>query len=423
MALSKPQQTIVQDGHRFRVVSAGRRFGKTHLLTRELAYHARLPDQRVWAIYPSFRMAKQILWKKLKKRLLELNWVKGVNESDLTIMLVNGSEISLRSADNPDSLRGVGLNFVAFDEFADMDATAWTEVIRPTLSDTNGRALFVGTPKGFNHFKEIYDNAKADPANWASFSYTTVDGGRVSAEEVEAAKRDLDERTFRQEYLASFETFTGRIAYNFTEDNIKNIDPKNLNLTTVYVGCDFNVSPITAAIMARHGDDLYVIDEIYMHNSNTQEMADEIRRRYPKTIGTDSTTTNRIEVFPDPAGSARKTSAGGATDHNILANAGFVVRAPRAHTPVKDRINAINSRLCSTDGKRHLFVNPKCRNTLNSLEKYCYKEGTQVPDKDSGWDHMFDAVSYAVDYMFPLRRNVEPQPAQRWGHQVGYQAR
>ena len=155
-----------------------------------------------------------------------------------------------------------------------------------------------------------------------------------------------------------------------------------------------------------------------MHNSNTQEMADEIRRRYPKMKVGDIQGTQRIECFPDPAGSARKTSAGGATDHNILANAGFAVKAPRAHTPVKDRINALNSRLCSADGKRHLFVDPKCKHTLNSLEKYCYKEGTQVPDKDSGFDHMFDALSYAVDYLFPLRREVALQPPQRWGQQI-----
>ena len=84
----------------------------------------------------------------------------------------------------------------------------------------------------------------------------------------------------------------------------------------------------------------------------------------------------------------------------------------------EDRINALNSRLCSADGKRHLYIDPKCKHTLNSLEKYCYKENTQVPDKDSGYDHMFDALSYAVDYLFPLRRQVALQPPQRWGQQI-----
>ena len=416
MPLSTAQNTITNDPKRFRVAVCGRRFGKTHLALRELAFHARQPDSLCWYVAPTYRMAKQIMWKKLKKKLIQLGWAAKINESDLSVTLVNGSEICLRSADNPDSLRGVGLAFCALDEAADMTPEIWYEVIRPTLSDTGGRAMFLGTPKGMNWLKDVYDMAKIDPDNWSSYQFTTLDGGNVPESEIEAAKRDMDERTFKQEYLATFEQYSGRIAWNFTEDNVKKL--LNPNIATIYVGCDFNVSPITAAIMIKVGETLFVIDEIYMHNSNTQEMADEIKRRYPKMKIGDIQGTQRIECFPDPAGSARKTSAGGATDHNILSNAGFAVKAPRAHTPVKDRINALNSRLCSADGKRHLYIDPKCKHTLNSLEKYCYKEGTQVPDKDSGFDHMFDALSYAVDYLFPLRREVALQPPQRWGQQI-----
>jgi hypothetical protein len=416
MPLSLAQNTIANDPKRFRVAVCGRRFGKTHLALRELAYHARQPESLCWYIAPTYRMAKQIMWKKLKRKLIQLGWAAKINESDLSITLVNGSEICLRSADNPDSLRGVGLTFVTLDEAADMDREIWYEVIRPTLSDTGGRAMFLGTPKGMNWLKDVYDMAKIDPETWSAYQFTTLDGGNVPEAEIEAAKRDMDERTFKQEYLATFEQYSGRIAWNFTEDNVRKLD--NPNIATLYIGCDFNVSPITACIMTRIGDTLFVIDEIHMHNSNTQEMADEIKRRYPKMKVGEIEGTQRIEVFPDPAGSARKTSAGGATDHNILSNAGFIVKAPRAHTPVKDRINALNSRLCSADGKRHLYIDPRCKHTLNSLEKYCYKEGTHTPDKDSGYDHMFDALSYAVDYLFPLRREVALQPPQRWGQQI-----
>jgi hypothetical protein len=255
---------------------------------------------------------------------------------------------------------------------------------------------------------------------WISFQFTTLDGGNVPEQEVEQARQDLDERTFRQEYMATFEEYAGRIAYNWDRHlNVRELtDP---NVSTIYVGCDFNVSPITAAIMVKQANDLYVIDEIHMHNSNTQELAQELQRRYPKPVGSSVQGTQRIECFPDPAGAQRKTSAGGSTDHNILSNAGFIVRAPRAHTPVKDRINALNSRLLTASGERHLFVSSRCKHTLNSLEKYCYKEGTQVPDKDSGYDHMFDALSYAIDYLFPLRRQVEPQPPQRWGQAIAMQ--
>jgi hypothetical protein len=175
---------------------------------------------------------------------------------------------------------------------------------------------------------------------------------------------------------------------------------------------DFNVSPATAAILVRQGDTMYQIDEIQMHSANTFDMVDEIKHRYPKS---------KIFVYPDPAGSARKTSSN-MTDHTILANAGFVVKAPRKHDPVRDRINAINARFCSADGIRHLYIAKSCKYTIESLEKYTYKEGTQVPDK-SGHDHMFDALSYCIAFLFPIKRDVDPllTAPQRWGHALATQ--
>ena len=124
--LSLAQKTIANDPHRFRVAVCGRRFGKTHLAIRELCKFAREPERRCWYIAPSYRMAKQIAWTKLKKKLISLNWVKKINEQELLITLVNDSEIALRGADNYDSLRGVGLDFLVMDEFADIDEQAWT---------------------------------------------------------------------------------------------------------------------------------------------------------------------------------------------------------------------------------------------------------------------------------------------------------
>ena len=173
---------------------------------------------------------------------------------------------------------------------------------------------------------------------------------------------------------------------------------------------DFNVAPINAAIMVREGEDLYIIDEIQMYSSNTDELAQEIKRRYP---------TSKVFVYPDPSGAARKTSANGHTDFTILANAGFNVKAPRRHDPVRDRINALNARLRSADSKNHLFVSKRCKYSIESLEKYCFKPGTQVPDKDSGFDHMFDAISYCVAFIFPLQRNQEPYVPERWGQKIG----
>ena len=408
MPLSKAQDTVAKDPTRFRVVIAGRRFGKTHLAIRELCYHAKDPGKEVWYVAPSYKMAKNIVWRKLKNKLQDLNWIKKHNETELTIQLINGSTIALKGADNYDSLRGVGLDFIVLDEFADIAPDAFYETLRPTLSDKQGRALFIGTPKGIGNWAyEIYQNA-LDNENWRSYTFTTIDGGNVPAEEIEQAKRDLDERTFRQEYLATFETFTGRIYYAF--DRQANIRKYIGSLPdTVYVGMDFNIDPMSAVVAQRSGDTLHIIDEVRMFSSNTQEVVDELKQRFPK---------QKIWVYPDPAGNQRRSSAGGATDITILRNAGFVVKVPNSHTPVRDRINAVNSRLCDTIGIRRMFIDPKCKYTIEGLERQTYKEGSSQPDKESGYDHMNDALGYMTDYLFPVRRDVDPElmKPQRWGH-------
>jgi hypothetical protein len=408
MPLSPAQKTVSEDATRFRVVVAGRRFGKTHLSVRELCWHAREPNKEVWYIAPTYKMARQIVWRKLKNRLQDLNWITKTNETELSITLRNGSIISLKGADNYDSLRGVGLDFIVLDEFADIDPLAWYETLRPTLSDKGGRALFIGTPKGIGNWAyEIYQNSLDNDA-WKSYSFTTIDGGRVPEAEIEAAKKDLDERTFRQEYLATFETFSGRIYYAFDRNlNVRKYEGATPDV--VYVGMDFNIDPMSAVVALRHGDTLHIIDEVRLFSSNTQEAVSEVKQRFPRS---------KIWAYPDPAGHQRKSSAGGATDITILANAGWIVKAPRQHTPVRDRINAVNSRLCDTTGIRHLFIDPKCKYTIEGLERQVYKEGSSQPDKDGGYDHMNDAIGYMVDYLFPVRREVELDTTQprRWSH-------
>jgi hypothetical protein len=175
------------------------------------------------------------------------------------------------------------------------------------------------------------------------------------------------------------------------------------------VFCDFNVSPVSAAIAIRTNHGIHIIDEIVMYSSNTDELVQEIRNRYPR---------QRVTAFPDPAGAQRKTSAGGRTDISILENAGFTVKYHRTHPAVRDRINAVNSALLSSTGERKLWIDPGCRRVIECLERQTYKEGTQIPDKDAGYDHMNDAIGYGIEYLMPVRRDITPSPPQRWGHAV-----
>ena len=406
MPLSEAQKLVAQSDKRFRVVCAGRRFGKSILAIRELAKFASQPNKKVMYVAPTYGMARNIIFDQLKQKLDDLRWVKKINETRMEIDLVNGSKILLRGADNYDSLRGTGVDFLVMDEVADIKPEAWTEVLRPTLSAQKppGSALFVGTPKGHNHFKDLYDLGKTDDA-WQSWQFTTLDGGNVSAEEIEAAKRDLSQKVFSQEYMATFETYSGLVYYNFSlQDSVKKWEPEELK--EVFLFCDFNVNPISGAVAVRTQTGLHIIDEIVIYGSNTDELAEEMKTRYP---------TQKITAFPDPAGAQRKTSAGGRTDISILQNAGFKVLYKPRHPAVKDRINAVNSLLLNTNKERRLFVDPQCREVIKSLSRHTYKEGTQVPNKDDGFDHMCDAVGYGVEYLFPVTRQVENRNPKSFG--------
>lgn len=404
MPLSPAQENIVKDENRFRVAVTGRRFGKTHCAMRELARHASKPEQQVWYVAPSYRMAKGIVWDQLKNKLKDLRWIEASNEAELKLRLKNGSVIHLKGADNPDSLRGVGLDFIVLDEFQDIEPRVWTEVLRPTLSDKGGKAMFLGTPRGVGSFShEMYTMAQSTD-DWAAYTYSTLDGGNVPENEIEQAKRDMDQKTFEQEYLATFNTYSGVVYYNFSRDYT--VQPCNGKPTTeIHCGIDFNVDPMSVCIAVIDNNTIYMIDELVMKGSNTDEVCDELKRRYPQS---------RIVMYPDPAGRQRKTSAGGRTDISILQNAGFKVSVRNSHTPIRDRINAVNSKLKNSQGQNSLFIDPKCKQIINSLERMVYKPGTSVIEKDGELDHMADAVGYLVDFLYPVRTEHAPQQPQRW---------
>ena len=396
MRLSKAQKQISNSDARFRVAACGRRFGKSFLAINEVAKFARQPNQLICIIAPTYRQVKQVFFNELKERLYAINWIKSVNQSDLCITLVNNSKIYLRSSDNHDALRGSKYNFVVLDECSFIDSETWFSVVRPMLSDTMGDALFISSPTGRNWFYDLWVNSKAND-EWESFQFTTLDGGNVPADELEQAKLDLDARTFEQEYLAQFVTWTQTVYYAFTDDNIKAL-PGNLDAQTpLHCGFDFNISPGTCTVSVLKGDSMYVIDEIIIYSSNTTEMCQELRLRYP---------TNPIFAYPDASGAQRRTSANGLTDHIILANAGFKLRVNNTNPSVIDRINSTNARFTDSTGQHNLFIDPRCRQLREALIKHAYKEGTRIPEKDKGYDHITDALSYSVYQLYPITKHV-----------------
>jgi len=194
------QATVHNAMARFKVLAAGRRWGKTRLGVHEcLEVAAR--GGRAWWVAPSYKMS-EVGWRPLRRMGSKIG--AEVRKVDRSIILPGGGEVSVRSADNPDSLRGEGLNLAILDEIAFMREEAWTEALRPALSDRQGRALFISTPKGRNWFWRLWMRGQEDGDEWASFRYPTSNNPYIPAEEIEAARASLPERVFLQEYEAEF---------------------------------------------------------------------------------------------------------------------------------------------------------------------------------------------------------------------------
>lgn len=204
--LLKWQQAVFKDQHRFKIVAAGRRCGKSRLSAVTLLIEGlNCPSgSAVMYIAPTLGMARTIMWDLLHE--LGQPVIKSSHLNNLEITLSNGRKILLRGADNPDSLRGVSLTYVVFDESAFIKEDTWQKIIRAALSDKKGRALFISTPSGRNWFYELFKLGQSGAdEEYKSWHFTTADNETIDPKEIEAAKRTLSSFAFKQEYLSSFD--------------------------------------------------------------------------------------------------------------------------------------------------------------------------------------------------------------------------
>ena len=205
--LLKWQQSVFKDTTRFKVVAAGRRCGKSRLSAVSLLIEAlNCPDgSAVMYIAPTLGQARTIMWDLLHE--LGRPVIKSSHVNNLEITLINGKKILVRGADNPDSLRGVSLIYVVMDECAFIKEDVWQKIIRASLSDKKGRALFISTPSGRNWFYDTFNLGQDEQdEEWKSWHFTTQDNETIDPKEIEAAKRTLSSFAFKQEYLSSFDT-------------------------------------------------------------------------------------------------------------------------------------------------------------------------------------------------------------------------
>jgi predicted phage terminase large subunit-like protein len=217
--LLKWQQEVFKDHTRFKVVAAGRRCGKSRLATMMLLIKAlECPaGSAVLYVSPTLGQSRQIIW----DSLLEIGRpvIKSAHINNLDVTLINGIKIHIRGADNPDTLRGLSLYYAVLDECAFMREDTWQKIIRASLSDRKGDAMFISTPSGRNWFYDMYKlGIEGDDPEWKAWHFTTKDNETIDPKEVDAAKKTLSSFAFKQEYEASFDNAGQEI---FKQDWVK----------------------------------------------------------------------------------------------------------------------------------------------------------------------------------------------------------
>ncbi len=404
---------------RFRDAVCGRRFGKTFLGKAEMRRAARLAAQwgvsvedEIWYAAPTQKQARRVFWRRLKQAIPAVWRASKPNETDMLITLRSGHLIRCVGLENYDDLRGSGLFFVLVDEWADCKYAAWEEVLRPMLSTCKytvpggevrkgGHALRIGTPKGFNHCYDTFQNGRpGHEPDHRSWLYTSLDGGNVPPEEIEAARRAMDPRTFRQEYEASFENYAGVVYYTFNRNECgtnERIRPGE----ALHIGMDFNVMKMSAVVYVIRDSLPLALDEFHSVR-DTPEMIEKIKVRFPG---------HGIAVYPDASGQNTSSKSASESDLSLLKKAGFTVVVDSTNPSVKDRVNAVNAIFLNSYGERRLLVNTsQCPRLTQCLERQVYdKHGD--PDKKGGHDHMNDAAGYFIAKRFPIKaRTFTQQP-------------
>jgi PBSX family phage terminase large subunit len=382
MALTPAQSTIARDKSRFRVINCGRRFGKTTLAVKEIAAKIAAGKTKICYIAPTYQQARDIAWEMLKKEFDGAEF----NGSRLEIK-IGDQTIYLRGWEAIETLRGQHFDFIVIDEIAMMRNfwVNWEEVIRPTLTDTRGKGMFISTPKGFNHFYDLYNKEQEDQ-DYKSFHYTSYDNPHLPVEELDKAKEEIPEDRFAQEYMADFRKTEGLVFKDF--DRTRDVTTEfPETYSDEIAGIDFGwVNPASVLPIGIDGDETYWIRREWYHSHKTTEELIEY-----------ALTTKATKFYPDPE------------------NAEAVEKCRRAglnvRVPVKD-IVMVTDHLIELFKQHRIKIHPDCKNLIWELETYHYPESkldkneSEKPvDKDN---HAIKALGYAVYTNKPIIQINDP---------------
>jgi hypothetical protein len=320
----------------------------------------------------------------------------------------NESWATIYSAQEAEQLRGFSGDTAWLDEFAKYPnpREVWDNLQfgMREVSDDQPRVIVTTTPKPLPLLTEIeekrttvvvvgssYENRANLSPVWFSETLAAYEGTSLGRQEIHADILDEVE---------------GRVYASFSNKRYPdgNVDDSVADTgAEILVGQDFNVNPMASVVAVRVADECHVLDAVEVPSSNTDEVAAEVKRRYPN---------RKVIVCPDPSGRARKTSAAGQTDFTILQRAGFEVRAPLAAPLVRDRENNANAMYLQGE-RRRVRVHPRAKPLITALSNLQYKEGTSIRDKASGFDHVCDAMDYLLWQEFNVLTAARKATVQR----------
>ena len=415
--LNNWQYKVANDNHRFRIVCAGRRSGKSVLSRLIVLQWALKNNGNYWIVSPSYKQAKMIHWQELQKEV-PYEWVSKKNEVDLSLTLKNGSIIELKGAENPDALRGVKLRGLIIDEIASIRNWnwLWSEVLRPTLTDYEAPALFISTPKGFNHFKELYEQGQKNlNSAYISWRFTTYENPYIKKEEIDNAKKELTEDTFAQEYLADFRKYTGLVYKEFQRE-VHVIEPFEIPEGSgqgIFRGIDFGSTNPTSClwIYVDADENWFIFDEHYATGQTIDYHAGVINSKTKRNItGTygDPSGAQWISEFAQRGIYITPATKETGTNFNSWVRYGIEKVAEKLKTIPGHQVPILQQ--TSSNACPSLYLFSTCTNTIREFETYRWKEKAvtqaqdlnepDIPEKAN--DHAMDALRYfAVSYEKP----------------------
>lgn len=399
-------------------VCAGRGSGKTELARRYVVrwlpverYYpdgTRIQDPMYFYMLPTYMQARRVAWDQIL-RLIPKQWIKGEpNKSDLFVKTIFGSTLYVIGMDKPARAEGNQWDGGVIDESSDQRPGMFAKTVEPMLTHRDAWCWRIGVPKRFGvgapEFRAFFKKCQdAKDEKHRAYTWSTED--ILSQDQLAIARENLDQRDYNEQIRGMWEESTGAMFYAFSEVlNVRRdivYDPKK----PLLIGSDFNVNPMAWVVAQEQGDEVWVLDEVWLRDTNTPAALNNLFTRYGKHEA-------GFGFYGDAAAAQRKTSASKSDYLHILNDKRFKsakVYYPKSNPRIADRVASTNALLCNVNGHRRCLIHPRCTNLIADLLARQWKPDGSGPDDFGDIGHITDALGYLIWQKHPMRLDVNTE--------------